>query len=102
LVDLLGRGSLRVQFSGTGIIRWHSDDGREFWVWPVTYRPTEVIAANGGTGGVGQMGMTRSRDGRTEPVAIPAKDDDLLQRHRERILIEEQKMTQVAETNIAK
>ncbi len=73
LVDLLGRGSRPTWASGTGIIRWPSDDGREFWVWPIGEARDAVVAVDGGKNGIGTMGMTRVKDGRTETVPIPAK-----------------------------
>jgi hypothetical protein len=71
LTDILGRGWVNVQYSGTGIIRWECADGRELSVWPVTYRQQEIIRVDGGSGGVGRLWMTVEDGNRA--VEIPKK-----------------------------
>jgi hypothetical protein len=71
LVEVLGRGWVCTQYSGTGTINWKCEDGRELSVLPISYRQTEIIRVDGGTGGIGRMWMTA--EGGTHPVDIPGK-----------------------------
>ncbi len=71
LTDLLGRGWVCVQYSGTGTIRWKCEDGRELSVLPISYRQAEIIRVDGGTGGIGRMWMTAECG--TRAVDVPAK-----------------------------
>ena len=71
LTDLLGRGCVNVQYTGTGTIHWTCQDGRDLSVLPITYGPQEIIRVDGGSGGIGRMSMTE-KDG-TRAVNIPTK-----------------------------
>jgi hypothetical protein len=71
LTELLGRGRLSFQYSGTGTIRWECADGRQLSVLPVTYGRDEIIRVDGGSVGIGRMWMTAEKGRR--PVEVPKK-----------------------------
>jgi len=72
LTDVVGRGWLSLQYSGTGAIRWECADGRQLTVLPIMGRREEIIRTDGGSGGIGQMWMTAEQGKRA--VEVPKKE----------------------------